>query len=235
MNIAPVADASRTPPDRCCPTDRTCYYGIVGLPVPKYDSIGETKLVPKDSLPDMERGFDALVSQLRRQLAALEREFMKALRNLGKAYRAAQSSDAAAPAQQAPRGVPRHLDGIIRGAAERHEVDPNLVRAVIGRESGFRTRAVSRAGAVGLMQLMPDTAEALGVSDAFDPAQNVEAGTRLLRRLIDRYGGRLDLALAAYNAGPAAVDACGDVPPYAETQAYVRDVLATYKASALAS
>ena len=85
------------------------------------------------------------------------------------------------------------------------------------------------------MQLMPETAKALGVRDPFDPAQNVEAGTRLLRQLLDRYSGKLDLALAAYNAGSNAVDKYGGVPPYAETQNYVRGVLTSYRASALAS
>lgn len=232
MNIAPT-DTSRLPSDNCSTSHRT-YCGILGWPAPNYDSIDETKTVAKDSIPELERGFGALISRLRRQLAALEKEFAKALQELGKAYRAIDWGGAAS-ASQAPHGVPRHLDGVIRSAAERNEVDPNLVRAVIGRESGFRTNAVSSAGALGLMQLMPDTAKTLGVVDAFDPAQNVGAGTRLLRQLIDRYDGRLDLALAAYNAGPAAVDKFGAVPPYAETQAYVRDVLAQYKTSALTS
>jgi soluble lytic murein transglycosylase-like protein len=124
-------------------------------------------------------------------------------------------------------------DGLIRRAAARHELDPALVGAVVKQESGFRSTAVSSAGAMGLMQLMPDTARELGVADPFDASQNIEGGTRLLRTLLDRYGGRVDYALAAFNAGPAAVDRYGGVPPFAETKAYVRDVMANYRNSAL--
>jgi len=86
---------------------------------------------------------------------------------------------------------------------------------------------------MGLMQLMPDTAKSLGVSDPFDPQQNVEGGAALLRELIDHFGGKLDLALAAYNAGSGAVEKYGGIPPYPETRAYVRDILASYRAAAL--
>jgi soluble lytic murein transglycosylase-like protein len=88
---------------------------------------------------------------------------------------------------------------------------------------------------MGLMQLMPDTAKSLGVTDPFNPEQNIEGGTSLLRGLLDRYHGQLDLALAAYNAGPAAVDKYGGVPPYPETQAYVRNIMASYREAALSA
>ena len=109
--------------------------------------------------------------------------------------------------------------------AETHAINPALVRAVIQAESAWNTRAVSPKGALGLMQLMPETATQLGVVDPFDPAQNIRAGVRYLKWLLDRYDGNAELALAAYNAGPGAVDKYGKVPPYRETQAYVRKIV----------
>ena len=113
---------------------------------------------------------------------------------------------------------------LVDTAARRHGVDPDLVHAVIAVESGYRASARSRAGAQGLMQLMPGTQRDLGVSDAFDPRQNVDAGVAYLRRLTDEFG--TVLALAAYNAGPGAVRRYNGIPPYEETRAYVRAVLA---------
>jgi soluble lytic murein transglycosylase-like protein len=102
---------------------------------------------------------------------------------------------------------------------------PSLISAVIAQESAYRPCAISRAGAQGLMQLMPATARYLGVDDPLDPEQNVEAGSRFLRELLDRYGGNLMMALAAYNAGPARVDAYQGMPPFSETGRYVDQVL----------
>jgi soluble lytic murein transglycosylase-like protein len=132
----------------------------------------------------------------------------------------------------APATGGSELASLIEEAARRHAVDPELLRAVIGVESAFRPDAVSRKGAQGLMQLMPATARSLGVKDAFDPADNVEGGTRHLRTLIDRYHGDVERALAAYNAGEGAVQRHGGVPPYAETRAYVAKVLARAQAHA---
>jgi len=120
---------------------------------------------------------------------------------------------------------PDDFDGLILDACQRYGVDPALVKGVIHAESGFDPNAVSRAGAKGLMQLMDATAAGLGVSDSFDPSENVEAGVRYLSELIDRYQDEA-LALAAYNAGPGAVDRYGGIPPFAETQSYVPRVLA---------
>jgi soluble lytic murein transglycosylase-like protein len=111
-------------------------------------------------------------------------------------------------------------------AARRHRVDAQLVAAVIAVESGFQSDAVSPKGAMGLMQLMPTTAAELGVTNPFDPKQNIEGGVRHLRALLTRYSGDRRLALAAYNAGVAAVERHRGIPPYSETRAYVRKVLA---------
>ena len=114
-------------------------------------------------------------------------------------------------------------------AARRHGLDPELVMAVVSVESSFRPRAVSPKGAQGLMQLMPGTARSLGVADALDPAQNLDGGARHLGQLLELYGGDLVRALAAYNAGQGAVQRHGGVPPYRETQTYVKKVLDRYQ------
>jgi soluble lytic murein transglycosylase-like protein len=128
------------------------------------------------------------------------------------------------------RGAPhyRGYDGLILVNARANQVPPALVKAVIAAESLFDSGAVSRAGAQGLMQLMPETARALGVDDPFRPSDNVDGGTRYLRAMLDRYGD-MAWALAAYNAGPTAVDRYQGVPPYKETRDYVRRVMAYYR------
>lgn len=112
--------------------------------------------------------------------------------------------------------------------AAQYGIDESLVRAVIRMESGGKTDAVSHKGAMGLMQLMPGTAKMLGVDDPFDPVQNLEGGIKYLSQLSDKYNGDLTKTLAAYNAGPRRVDAYGGIPPFAETQKYVRSILALY-------
>lgn len=129
---------------------------------------------------------------------------------------------------EAPRAAqPDHgaLAELVTRAALAQRLEPALVLAVVQAESGFNPRAVSPAGAKGLMQLMDGTARALGVRDPFDPVENVVAGTRYLRQMLDRFGDER-LALAAYNAGPGAVQRYGGIPPYPETQRYVTTVLA---------
>lgn len=122
------------------------------------------------------------------------------------------------------------LTDIVRQSGRRYGLDPDLIHSVIAAESAGNPRAVSPKGAAGLMQLMPLTARSLDVSDVFDPTQNVEAGTKYLRRLLDQYDHDLGKALAAYNAGPAKVDAYRGLPPYRETQQYVKRVINSFNA-----
>jgi soluble lytic murein transglycosylase-like protein len=129
----------------------------------------------------------------------------------------------------APAPVPpAQIDALVEQNASTWQVDPALIKAVIANESGFNATATSNVGAQGLMQLMPATATSLGVRDAYDPGQNVAGGTRYLRGLLDRFGGDKRLAIAAYNAGPGAVEKYGDIPPYRETRNYVQNVLASF-------
>jgi soluble lytic murein transglycosylase-like protein len=117
---------------------------------------------------------------------------------------------------------------IVREAAERHHVDPALVRAVIETESNWNPRAYSHKGAGGLMQLIPTTAQRFGAYDVFNPQQNIDAGVKYLRTLLERYNGNLDLALAAYNAGEGAVERAHGIPAYRETRNYVQRVQEAY-------
>jgi soluble lytic murein transglycosylase-like protein len=123
---------------------------------------------------------------------------------------------------------PQDIDAAIDQAAARHNVDPNLVRAVIKVESNFNPNAVSRKGAMGLMQLMPQTARQLNVANPFDPQQNVDAGVRHLKQLMENYGGDVKLTLAAYNAGQGAVARSAGVPHFAETRNYVKRITQLY-------
>jgi soluble lytic murein transglycosylase-like protein len=120
------------------------------------------------------------------------------------------------------------VEKLVREASERYRVDPALVRAVIQTESNWNASAYSRKGAMGLMQLIPTTAQRFGANDAFNPKQNVDAGVRYLSRLLERYNGNLDLALAAYNAGEGAVDRAHGIPAFRETRNYVQRVQEAY-------
>jgi soluble lytic murein transglycosylase-like protein len=143
------------------------------------------------------------------------------------------------PAPEIPKPVsapmqPQDLDAIIKQLSLKHGLDPDLIRAVIRAESAFNHRAVSPKGARGLMQLMPSTAANLGVEDSFDPAANVNAGARYLRELLAQHNNDLVKALAAYNAGPGAVQRHRGIPPYRETINYIRRIINDYNRAKLA-
>jgi soluble lytic murein transglycosylase-like protein len=121
------------------------------------------------------------------------------------------------------------INALVEKFGRRYNVDPDLIHAVIRQESNYDPFAVSRQGAMGLMQLVPETADRFGVQDVFDPAENVQGGVKFLRFLLDRYEGDSALTLAAYNAGEGAVEKYGGVPPYQETTDYVARITALYR------
>ncbi len=123
-----------------------------------------------------------------------------------------------------------NIENLIEKYAQKNNLDPDFIKAVVKQESGFNPDAKSKCGAMGLMQLMPQTAKGLGVIDAFDPEQNIEGGVKYLKSMMKRFNNDPKLALAAYNAGPGAVQKYGDIPPYKETQNYVKNILTSYEA-----
>lgn len=197
----------------------------------------------------------ARIEEIQQQLATLQAgpPAMQGGANFATALQSATASQPAAAAAQVPAGAtplaPVGATGAagplntpfaseIQAAAQKHGVDPALLTALVRQESNFNPNARSPAGATGLTQLMPGTAASLGVTDATDPAQALDGGAKYLKQQLEKFGGDERLALAAYNAGPGAVQRFGGIPPYAETQNYVKKVLAyaeEYRASASAS
>ena len=123
-----------------------------------------------------------------------------------------------------------NIENLIEKYAAKNNLDPDFIKAVVKQESGFNPDAKSKCGAMGLMQLMPQTAKGLAVVDAFDPEQNIEGGVKYLKSMLNRFNNDPKLALAAYNAGPGAVQKYGDIPPYRETQNYVKNIMSSYEA-----
>jgi soluble lytic murein transglycosylase-like protein len=147
----------------------------------------------------------------------------------------ATSRNTAGPAA-APQATvnPVDLKQVVTGAGERHQIDPDFINSVIRAESGFNSRAVSKKGAQGLMQLMPQTASQLGVANSFDPNANVEGGTKYLRELLEKYNYDVVKTLAAYNAGPKRVDQYHGAPPYYETRAYIARIIRDFNRQKIA-
>ncbi|MDR3710572.1 MAG: lytic transglycosylase domain-containing protein [Capsulimonadaceae bacterium] len=156
--------------------------------------------------------------------AALQSAGVRMPRNLPSLAAIQPLSPSALTMRALPGGNTNDYAALIQASANKYGVDPNLVSAVVQAESDGNPAAVSRAGAKGLMQLMPANETEYGVTNPFDPEQNIDAGTHQLSNLLSQFGGDIDLALAAYNAGPNAVRRAGGIPPYPETQEYVRKV-----------
>lgn len=162
----------------------------------------------------------ARIEEIRRKFVDVNEQYDTGISSTGRDFKSVLSNvkdDLCVPK------CPSDLEPMIKRAADKYGIDSSVIKAVIKAESGFRPNATSRVGAQGLMQLMPGTARALGV-DASDPEQNIDGGTKYLKQQLDKFGS-LDLALAAYNAGPGSVVKYGGVPPYTETQNYVQQVM----------
>ncbi|MFN2747138.1 lytic transglycosylase domain-containing protein [Bacillus sp. z60-18] len=184
---------------------------------------------------DTDFDFSSILNQYLANTGSLSQGTLPAVQTASGSLPAEKTAPVAAASSTAQKtvsfgGQNQKIDEIIKQAAEKYGVDEKLIHAVVKQESGYRQQAVSPSGAMGLMQLMPSTAKSLGVSNAFDPVQNIEGGTKYLKQMLDKYSGNVNLALAAYNAGPGNVQKYGGIPPFKETQNYVKKITANYYA-----
>ena len=204
------------------------------------EEAAEEEEPPQEPVPSLAPGGNRLAirgNSLARQFASVHKQIGRD-HSQGAFFISSWFSDAPNPDMMASAGsasfeAPEDCDPLdntvaeayIRESAQREGVNPDLVREIVRKESGFKPCAVSPKGAMGMMQLTPDTAQTLGVGDPFDARQNIDGGVRLLKRLMEKYKGRPDLALAAYNAGEGAVDSSQGIPDYQETKDYVSTIL----------
>lgn len=182
--------------------------------------------VPQTEVP-FQSALDTATSALNTSTDAIDKEGYDRSADVERARTARANSTALIPVDKAKLMSMININ--IDSASKKYGIDPNLVRAVIQQESSFNPNSLSHTGAQGLMQLMPGTADALGVTDPWDISQNIDGGTKYIRDQLQAFNGDVSLALAAYNAGPQSVIKYNGIPPYEETQDYVTKVLGYYK------
>jgi len=173
-------------------------------------------------MSEIERGFQTLMARSKTEVPVAQPDFQKILDKTVQLEKISPIKSTNAAKSRA------EIDNLIEEYSAKNGLDADFVKAVVRQESGFNPNAKSKCGAMGLMQLMPSTAKGLGVTNAFDAEQNIYGGTKYLKGLLDRFGNNKELALAAYNAGPNAVKKYKGIPPYAETQNYVKSIMKSY-------
>lgn len=182
-------------------------------------------------LQDTTEAFSSLLGEAINNVMAEAAKNPEKMNTLGLIHSLAQNQVQTKTNKPLPAVDMKHinsLEGMIDAAANKYNLPPKLIKSIIRHESNFNPNAVSKAGASGLMQLMPATARGLGIKNIFDPLENVMGGSKYIRNMLDKYNGNIRLALAAYNAGPGNVDKYGGIPPFKETQNYVRKVTESF-------